>query len=387
MTERLYYPDCYLRDFEARVVGRSPDSRKLYLDRTAFYPSSGGQPFDTGRLNGIAVTDAIDEDDGRIAHVLAAPVTAEQVHGEVNWPRRYDHMQQHTGQHLLSAVLAELFQMPTLSFHMGADVSTIEIGAQTLDERQLERVEERANQVVFENRPVSITFELNNGELGLRKASGREGELRVVSIENLDRSACGGTHVRTTGEIGPILIRKLEKVRGNVRIEFLCGMRAVRRASADYRALARIARSFSAPLDETPALVAAQIEKLNDLEKTRRKLATELAASQGRELYTQTRPAEDGIRRVKVRAAIGDELRAKAQAYTAGEKALLLAVCDDPPSVLLACSKDSGVNAGERVKAALSAAGGRGGGSVTMGQGSVPSKEALDRAAEELSRL
>jgi len=379
VTDRLYYRDSYLTEFRARVVDASPDHRRVYLDRTAFYPTSGGQPFDTGTLGGVAVSEVVDDDDGRIAHVLSAPLAETEVAGVIDWQRRFDHMQQHTGQHLLSAVLVELFDAQTVSFHLGAESSTIDV-ARVLEADQIRKAEARANAVVFENRPVIVSFEDSSTDLDLRKPTEREGVIRIIAIQDLDRSACGGTHVRAAGEIGPILIRKLDRIRGNLRIEFVCGMRAAKRARADYEALSAIARTFSAPPDETPALVAAQVEKLQETEKTRRRLATELAQARGRELYSATEPGPDGIRRVVQRVAtLSDELRAEAQSFTAGDKSVFLALAAEPPSILLAASKDSGVNAGELVKAAVTKAGGRGGGSATMAQGSSPSRESLEQ--------
>ena len=378
MTDRLYYSDSYLTQFRARVVDTSPDRLRIYLDRTAFYPTSGGQPFDIGRLNSVEVLEVTDED-GRIAHQLSAPVEAAEVSGSIDWQRRFDHMQQHTGQHLLSAVLVNLFDAHTVSFHLGFESCTIDV-SRSLEPAQIREAELRANEIVFENRPVTIAFEDSSQDLGLRKPTEREGVIRIISIQDLDRSACGGTHVRMTGEIGPILIRKLDRIRGNQRIEFLCGLRAVKRARADFEAISSVARSFSAPPDEVPALVAAQLEKLQDSDKARRRLATELAQARGRELYAATAPGPDGIRRVTRRvASLADELRAEAQSFTAGAKSIFLAMGESPPAILLASSPDSGLNAGEFLKAALSKAGGRGGGSATMAQGSVPSKDLLDQ--------
>ncbi len=338
MTERLYYHDSYLTEFRARIVDASPDRRKIYLDRTAFYPASGGQPFDIGQLGGAEVTEVADEE-GRVAHVLNGPVTGDEVAGVIDWKRRFDHMQQHTGQHLLSAVLIELFDAPTVSFHMGAETSTIDI-SRPLEPNQLREAERRANQIVFENRPVLLSFEDSSQDLGLRKATERQGTVRIVAIQDLDRSACGGTHVRGTAEIGAILIRKLDRIRGNQRIEFVCGMRAVERAQADYAALSAVARAFSAGLDETPAMVAATLEKLQESEKVRRRLATELAQAKGRELHAATAPGADGLRKTQQRVTtISDELRAEAQSFTAGGKAIFLALAEDPPSVLLAASR------------------------------------------------
>ncbi len=375
-TERLYYRDPYLRRFEARV--EFVESNRVYLDRTAFYPTSGGQPFDRGVLNGARVIEVVDEGD-RVAHVIDGAPPAGAVTGEINWPRRFDHMQQHSGQHLLSAVLVELFDIPTVSFHLGEEASTIDVAAPALDPERVTRAEERANEIVFENRPISISFEHASQVRDLRKPSDREGELRIITIADLDRSACGGTHVRSTGEIGPVLIRKTDKIRGNVRIEFLCGMRAVRRARADFEALSRIGRAVASSLNAAPELVENQIGRIRDLEKANRKLAIELAAFQGRDLYNSTAPDASGLRRAVVQEAITDELRSRAQAFTAQPGAIFIAWCENPPSVLLAVSKDCSINAGERIKTAVTAHGGRGGGSALMAQGSVPTAEALER--------
>jgi alanyl-tRNA synthetase len=385
MTERLYYTDSYLRDFPARIVERSADGLTVYLDRTAFYPASGGQPSDAGAIAGVALLDVIDEGE-RIAHRVAAPLQEGVADCAIDWPRRFDHMQQHTGQHLLSAVFEDLFALRTVSFHMGAEASTIDLEGGPVEPAALRQAERRANEIVCENRPVAVRFEDAAQARDLRKPSDREGTLRIVSIEALDRSACGGTHVRATGEIGPILLRKIDKVRQTTRVEFLCGSRATARARADYEALLKSAQLFSAPLDDTPALVAAQLEAARAAEKAVRKLELELAAYQGRELYQSETPGPDGIRRVARRAATGslEDLRAIAQSFTAQPKAVFLAALDDPPSVLLAASADAGIDCGKALKAALAEAGGRGGGSARMAQGSVPDRIALDRVLAKL---
>ena len=255
--ERLYYNDSYLREFTARVIDSADEGRTVYLDRTAFYPSSGGQPHDLGTLGGLAVLDVVDEEE-RIAHRLAKPWTASsEAHGSIDWDRRFDHMQQHTGQHLLSAVMAERFGMPTVSFHLGDQISTIDVKPKGLTPERLAEVERWANQEIAANRPVAVAYEEAGAASGLRKESDRAGTLRIVSIEGLDRSACGGTHVRATGEIGMLLLGKTEKVRDTIRIEFVCGGRALRRARRDYDALAQVARLFSCTLDDVPGAVAA----------------------------------------------------------------------------------------------------------------------------------
>jgi alanyl-tRNA synthetase len=385
---RLYYQDAYLRQFSARVVDRSAEGCRLRLDRTAFYPTSGGQPHDTGTIAGAAVLDVIEEGD-EVVHVTAEPVLETEVECSIDWERRFDHMQQHTGQHLLSAVLHGMFGWNTVGFHLGAAASTIDLDTGQASAEQLRAAELRANELVFENRPVTISFEPAAEAQGLRKASDREGLLRIVTIEGLDRSACGGTHVRTTAEIGPVLIRKCERVRSNVRLEFLCGLRAVRRARADFEALSRIALGLSASLDEAAALVESQRRALIASEKALAKARVELARRRGVELY-QTVAEAGGMRCYVHRIAEGpldEEVRALAQGFTSGARAVFVAFSENPPSVLLAASADSGLHAGQILKEALAAAGGRGGGNAQLAQGSVPSAGELERVLATLSRL
>jgi alanyl-tRNA synthetase len=396
-TTRLYYTDSYLTAFETRVVDRADDGRRIYLEQTAFYPTSGGQPHDLGTLaatavdreRGIDVVDVIDEG-ARIAHVLAAPLVAEasSVRGRIDWPRRLDHMQQHTGQHLLSAVLHDLFGYHTVSVHFGNDYSSLDVDAETVNRERLLEAEVRANAIVVENRPVNVSFEEAQQAAGLRKESAREGTLRIVAIEGLDRSACGGTHVRTTGEIGSILVRKVDKVRKSARIEFVCGSRGVRRARADFEALSKVASVLSTSIDDAPALVAAQGEQLRVMEGERRKLEREVAAFRARELYQSTAPDAGGIRRAVIRRESGglDELRTLAQAFVALPKSLFAGALASPPSLVLAASEDSGIDAGRALRDALSGAGGKGGGSPRIAQGSVPDVDRLDAVLETMRR-
>ena len=379
MTDRLYYTDAYCARFEARVVDRADDGRRIYLDRSAFYPTSGGQPHDLGTLGGVAVTDVVDEDD-RVAHCLAAPLSAEVVEGVVDWGRRWDLMQQHTGQHLLSAVGADRFGWETVSVHFGAESSTIDFGAEAIGMAALVELERLANATVTENRPVAVTFEEAAIATGLRKPSDRGGVLRIVSIDRLDRSACGGTHVRATGEIGPILLRRVEKVRKATRVEFLCGMRAIARARADYDVLARMAAGLSCSIDELATVVPAQGEALRTLENERRRLEGEVSAARARDLHARLVPGGDGVRRHVERRATGkvDDARALALAFASLPQAAIAVTVANPPAILVAASDDSGVDAGKLLKAALAVAGGRGGGSARLAQGTVPDAAALD---------
>jgi alanyl-tRNA synthetase len=386
VTERLYYTDAYLRDFEASVLARSDNGMRVYLNRTAFYPASGGQPFDTGQLNGIEVTEVIDEGE-RIAHVLSEPLPVGQVTGRVDWARRFDHMQQHSGQHLLSAVVAELTGHSTVSVHFGKESSTIEVDAAQLTPEQIRAIEWRANQVVAENREVNVSFEEADQVYDLRKVSARQGILRIITIRDLDRSACGGTHVRATGEIGVILVRKVERIRRAVRLEFLCGGRAVRRARADYDLLTGMAADYSASIEELPGLAAAQRSELKEASSIRRELETQLDLYRVRELYAAAEPDATGIRRVVVREPTGslNKFKGLAQAFASMPLAMFVAAIDSPPAVMVATSSDTGVDAAGVLKGLLSGVGGRGGGSGSFAQGNVPGRDQLESVLAALS--
>ena len=386
MTNRLYYTDAYRTAFTANVVDRSDDGLRVYLDETAFYPTSGGQPNDLGTLGGVKVVDVVDEDD-RVAHVLASPLNGDKhsVEGAVDWTRRHDHMQQHTGQHLLSAVFEDLFGAKTVSVHFGPDYSTLDLDAEFITRDQLVKAERRANQIVAESRAVTVTFEDSASAVALRKASERSGTLRIVSISDVDRSACGGTHVRSTAEIGVVLVRSLEKVRKATRVEFVCGERAVRRARRDYEALVGIATSLSASIDDAAPLVSALSDRVKEGDNARKKLEKELAGYRVRERYDAATPDSSGVRTLVIRDATSiDELRALAQAAFALSKVVVVGALTSPPSVLLASSEDSGVDAGKTLKERLAVAGGRGGGSPRIAQGSVPDISALESVVESL---
>ena len=213
MTERLYYHDSSLCEFDAQVISCEQEGGrwKVVLDRTAFYPTSGGQPHDLGTLNGVPVIEVADAEENKVVHYTTAEVPAGAVHGEIDWARRRDHMQQHTGQHLLSAAFIELFQFPTVSFHLGKEISTIDLEATVIVPRHLEEAERRVNEIIFEDRPVVIRFGTAEelAEAGIRKKVEREGMLRAIEVEGFDRQPCGGTHLERTGQAGLLLIRKL----------------------------------------------------------------------------------------------------------------------------------------------------------------------------------
>jgi alanyl-tRNA synthetase len=391
MTERLYYADSYLTEFDATVVDR--DGKRLYLDRSAFYPTSGGQPFDVGVLRSTAdaspllrVVDVVDEGE-RVAHVLAADDEADlavgtRVHGQLTWSRRFDHMQQHTGQHLLSAVFEAQLGLATIGVHFGAEVATLDLDTGALAAEQLATVEERANALVFENHPVTTSLEEDPRDL--RKQSTRTGALRVVSIAALDRSACGGTHVARTGEIGPILLGKVERVRKATRVEFVCGGRAIRRARATYQALTRLGAALSTSVESVADVVTTRLAALERDSAALRKARESLDGYRAAELYGAVRQRSGGAALAlaverQARGTVQDH-RGLAQSYAKHPRAVFILAIDEPAALLVASSEDSGVDAGATLKAALAAGGGRGGGSARLGQASFETPAALAAA-------
>ena len=376
MTNRLYYHDAYLTEFTATVVDVRDDARRVYLDRSACYPTSGGQPHDLGTLNDLLVVDVVDEDDC-VAHVLGVDalfVVGETVRGIVQWPRRFDLMQQHTGQHLLSAMFADEYGWHTTSVHFGDETSSLDLTATSIATDALRDAERRANELVTENRDVVVTFEDAAAAAGLRKASDRDGMLRIVSISGLDRSACGGTHVRRTGEIGSIQLRGAERAKGGMRVEFLCGQRAVRRARLDAELLTSAARVFTASTADVPTLVTQLHDRVGALDRERKRLVTELSGYDARERWERATPDANGVRRfhiVHTGGAVRD-MEPLAHALAARGPCVVLVTSTSPAGVLFAVGDGAGVDAGQQLRAALAGVGGRGGGSPRLAQGNIP---------------
>ena len=287
MTARLYFDDAYLADFEARVIRRETrDGRPaLVLERTAFYPESGGQPADRGTINGVRVVD-VQEEGGDILHFVEKDVPGDDAQGTIDWPLRFDRMQQHSGQHILSQAFIEVLNGETRSFHMGDDVSTLEIGLSQVSEEALERVERRANAVVFEDREVKTYFVPADkiSDVPLRRPPKKEGTIRVVEIAGFDYSACGGTHVRRSGEVGLIKVTRWEKIRGNVRFDFLGGGRALADYDLKNHSVRRISGLFSVGDKDAAASVEKTLTELKALKKSSRAMQETLAGYEAREM-------------------------------------------------------------------------------------------------------
>jgi alanyl-tRNA synthetase len=390
VTERLYYHDAYAREFDAAVVGvdavsERPGHFAAVLDRTAFYPTSGGQPFDTGILGAARVVDVIDGDDGRILHLVEGPIELGPTRGAIDWPRRFEHMQQHTGQHVLSAAFARLLNVATVSFHLGSTASTIDL-AREVTPVEIARAEDEANLVVWENRPVTIRFADADevAALPLRKESKREGVVRLVDVEDFDVSACGGTHVARTGAIGIIAVAAFEKFKGGTRLEFLCGGRAL----AGYHALRDTVAASVRLLSVLPAELPAAIDRgqtdARDLRRQVKDLQTRLAGHEAATLAEGAEPV--GSSRVVIAALEGwdaNGLKTIATAISArpGHVAVLLTT-PSPSSIVVARAPDLVVDSGAILKQMTAQFGGKGGGRPELAQGG-----GLQGAMDEMRRM
>ncbi|MFN8812757.1 MAG: alanyl-tRNA editing protein [Acidobacteriota bacterium] len=361
MSERLYYYDSYLSQFSGRVIWRSEDGPEVALDRSVFYPTSGGQPHDLGQLNGIAVLEVKEVGD-RVVHRLEAPLRDDQVHGEIDWGRRLDHMRQHTGQHLLSAVMEEQFGLRTVSFHMGAGYATVDVEPNRAADWGA--VERAVNERLMEDQAVRVSFEDAAMAKGLRKAPDREGLLRIVTIEGTDRSACGGTHVRRTGEVGCIVLGGTEKVRQSTRVGFYCGARA----RVYLRGKLEEARGWR--------------ERFAEVDKQRRKLALELAGVAGERKYSELNTGQGRVLWREEVKEVGEELRASVQAYL--EKPGAMVLLSSEGTVLLGAHPDVGVDCGARLMAAIALCGGKGGGSAKLAQGTIANRSRWGEAEAAL---
>jgi len=286
-TKRLYFEDGGWTEFSARIVERRTveGHPAVVLDRTAFYPESGGQPWDLGTIAGVPVVRVVDED-GVILHVLERDIDVDDIEGRVDGVRRFDHMQQHSGQHILSQAFIEILNGETRSFHLGEETASLEIGIAAISDESLDRVEHRANEVVFKNRPVKTYFVPSERifEVPLRRPPKVEGLIRVVEVEGFDYSACGGTHVRRTGEIGLIKIIGTERIRGNLRFTFVCGHRAL----TDHQVKTRVCRDlvgrFNVPDREIPGAVERLGGELKDSKKRLKVLEQTAAGYEARDL-------------------------------------------------------------------------------------------------------
>jgi alanyl-tRNA synthetase len=398
MSDRLYYAEPSLASFDAHVsdireVSRT-EGRSLWqiaLDRSAFYPTSGGQPHDTGVLTATSSSGALleapilaveEDDQGEVWHTTPKPLLAgTPVRGYVDWSRRRDHMQQHSGQHLLSAVVYRQLGAATVSFHLGEMTSTIDLAREAVSPDELERVEDAVNEIIAENRPVTMrTIPRVEAEMllaagTLHKLPEREGDIRLIEIEEIDVNACGGTHVEATGGIGGLLIRGTERVRQGIRVEFVCGIRAMVTARQDLSTLTRTSAALSVGRLDVGEAVERLLAEGKAANKARQKLTEELAGYQASSLLLElsSQPDRKVLRRTFADRDVAYlKLLASRMVASASETCVLLASTQEEPArLIVAASSDVKIDCGSLLREALAPYGLRGGGSPSMAQGQI----------------
>ncbi|HPA53686.1 MAG TPA: DHHA1 domain-containing protein [Bacillota bacterium] len=373
-TERLYNDDPYLTEFRAEVIETLTygDKYGIVLDRTAFYPAGGGQPWDTGYLNDEKVTEVI-EKDGKLLHIVDNILLSTEVKGSVDWARRFDFMQQHTGQHILSACFEKLLNGSTDSFHMGKDIVSIEINIDSFSIDDAERIENMANDIIYSNLPVIARIvsgeELNS--LPLRKMPKVTENIRIVEVKETDYSPCGGTHVRTTGEVGMIKIKNWEKCKGGIKFAFVCGNRALK----DYGLYNSIIRALCEKLSARDSEIVEAVDKLLfDLRNTEKQLSAstqELIRIEADNTIKEC-PVVSGIRlisRVLDNRSIND-VKLLAQYLTKVPGTVALLACkNENAQVIFSRSEDVNMDMNALFKAVLPIIDGKGGGNSRTAQG------------------
>lgn len=391
VTERLYYSDSHLIEFDARVVDvtdRVSGWIAIVLDRTAFYPTGGGQPSDTGTLNGSRVMECIDDGENGVLHVVQglAPARDALVHGRVDWSRRLDHMQQHTGQHILSQAFVTLFNAPTRSFRVLETACEIDVELKNPATEIIERAVELANNVIWEDRAITIRNVTPDeaAEMPLRKEPAREGDLRLIEIEGFDLTPCGGTHAYRTGEVGMIAVRSWERAKGLTRIEFVAGTRAL----ADYRKANKSAREvaalFSTGRDDAPQVAAQMLEEQKELNRRVRALEEVAAGAEAEKLFAA---ASRGVVTKVFDGRDAESLKKLAQALVANPQtiALLASRDGDTARLVFARSEDAPGDMSALMREACATLDGRGGGRPDMAQGGGKRVELLADTLEAMS--
>jgi len=395
-TRRLYYDDAFETEFAARVISCdsalvpfSPEVKapvwEVVLDQTAFYPASGGQPHDLGKLGDANVLDVRDAED-EIVHVVDQPVELGDIKGCINWPRRFDHMQQHTGQHLLSAMFQERFGLPTVSFHLGTEICTVDLRGPEPTEEILEGGERAANQVVFEDRPVNVRYGTADqlSQLGARKEVNRDGILRAIEIESADLQPCGGTHVKRTGQIGVILVRRRTKVRQDWRVEFVCGRRAERAARHDFQLLRQAAERLSCAPEDLGSAVSRALAERDANFKNLRAVVQRLAEAEAELALQNAPPGAKGFRVVSrvLEGVPADYLGFFATAFAKSEKAIVLLAAAEGGHLLFAQHLSAGKDMSALLKQVLEKVAGKGGGTRDFARGKLADQSNAQRALE-----
>jgi len=403
-TYRLYYDDAYLQNFEARVRSCEPASPvitesgpraawEVLLDQSAFYPTSGGQPFDWGMIGEARILDIRDEGD-EIVHIVDREVAVGTTTGCIDWLRRFDHMQQHTGQHLLSAMFQERYGLPTVSFHLGGEINTIDLRGQEPAQDVVSGAQHAANAVIFQDRPVTVRYGTASqlAELGVRKEVDRPGILRAIEIEGADLQPCGGTHVKSTGQIGMILARRCTKIRLDWRVEFVCGRRAERAAAGDYQLLRTVAERLSCAPEEIPAAIDKGAAERDANFKGLRATMQQLAEARAKLLVQNCTPDAKGMRIIaeSMKEESPELLLPLATEIAKNEKSIALLVHEGTGQLVFAQHASAGYDLNALLKQLLAEAPGKGGGTKDFVRAKLAdaakSGAALERARQIVAR-
>ncbi|WP_227396199.1 alanyl-tRNA editing protein [Jeotgalibacillus aurantiacus] len=386
MAEKLFYQDVYVKQFEAEVEKTNIDEQGRHyvvLNQTAFYPTGGGQPFDQGTLNGVRVED-VEEVEGEIRHYTESKVTG-HVTGEIDWQRRFDHMQQHAGQHILSAVFENQFHAKTISFHLGQDICFIDLEVDSLPEDTLLQAEEDANRVILDNHPIETKWVAYDelSQYPLRKAVSVKEDIRLVIIPDIDYNGCGGTHPGSTGEVAALKILHTEKQKGNIRVYFVCGQRVRKQLGEKHTVMQSLTAKLSAPQDQLPQAADRLLEQVRDLEKEREELKKQLAEMQA-DRYIST--SDHVIKEIFHDQAIADLQQLAKNITTKADDRIVLFVNETSDKLQVVCARGSSIdlNMNLPLKKGLSLINGRGGGKPDFVQGGG---EKLMTADELLSVL
>ncbi|QWG45981.1 alanyl-tRNA editing protein [Bacillus mycoides] len=392
LEQKLYYIDAYQQTFTTKVIKQEHDTEgNLYvvLNETAFYPTGGGQPHDTGTLNGIAVL-GVEEVDEEIRHFIAERLHTEEIEGKINWERRFDHMQQHAAQHILSAAFWDHFNIPTIGFHLGKETITIDLETENLHAETVEKAVQIANKIVFENHPIRIEWmDLEEAKtLPLRKEPNMTENIRVVIIENYDYNGCGGTHPKHTGEVGPIQVLGWERNKGSIRLTFIAGWRTLKLIGQQHQIMKDVSKQLNSSETDIPAKVAQILTSQKENEKAIQTMNEKLLFAEANELLQQPEEIHAGtlISKVFINRSMQEIAKLSAIITEQQEHAITYFVIenDDKLQCILACGKAVILDMNSLLKNALPSIEGKGGGNKKSARGGG---KAIMSGDEFLSRL
>jgi len=395
-TEKLYYQDPYIKSFSARILQCKQDEKGRFyvvLDRTAFYPTGGGQPYDTGTINDVHVFD-VEEEKGEIRHFIESPLEEKECHGEIDWDRRFDHMQQHAGQHILSAAFEDMYGYKTVGFHLGAEICTIDLEVSALTEEEANRSEEQANTVILENRPIKAIWvtEEELSKYPLRKPISFKEDIRLVIIPDFDYNGCGGTHPTETGQIGSMKILHWEKEKKNIRVSFVCGNRVLKQLQDKHHIIQRLTALLNAPQSDLEGATIRILEKEKELEKSKNELKEELLAKEADQLMEEAIIMKNYklVKKIFHETPMTNLQKLANNVTQNSDKTLVLFINEKDNKFQIVCarSKDINFNMKEFIEHILPKINGKGGGSEWLVQGGgdkvLSAKELLEEMVQTI---